>query len=448
MLLTEEMNAKWSDVLDHKAAPAIKDPYKRAVTAVLLENVEKDLKENRVHVPTNMLLEGGIPVNFMGTSSSTAGAGGIDTFDPVLISMVRRQVPNLIAYDIVGVQPMNGPTGQVFAMRPRYSNQTGAESWYNEVNTMFSSVLSGANTLGNKQVGSLPQQNGAANGTYNYGGGMARAQAEALGTTGNSAFPSMAFTIDKNTVTANSRALATDYTLEMAQDLKAIHGMDARTELINLLSTEILSEINREIVRTVNIAASIGAQDNTTAPGIFDLDTDSNGRWSVEKWKGLMFQLDRERNAVAKSTRRGLGNIAIMSSDVASALSAAGILSYTPAIEGNANMNIDDTGPTFAGVVNGKLKVYIDPYSSGGQYITVGYKGTSPWDAGIYYCPYVPLQLVNAVDPTSFTPRLGFKTRYGVQANPFAQGLGTSSTGAIGVDNNVYYRKFLVNNLM
>ena len=450
MLLSESLNKKWGNVLESEYAAPIKDEHRKTVTAILLENTENELKKNREHIP-QALLEAAIPVNFMGASSSDPSTGGIDTFDPILISMVRRSAPNLVAYDLVGVQPMTGPVGMIFAMRSRYSNQTGSETFYNEVNTMFSSVLSGANTLGLKHVGTGPFGNStsianqAATGLYNYGTAMSTAQAEALGTDSNSDYAQMAFTIEKNTVTARSRALAAEYTLELAQDLKAVHGMDARSELINILSTEILAEINREVVRTVNLAAEVGCQDNTTQAGFFDLDTDSNGRWAVEKWKGIHFQMERECNALAKQTRRGRGNIAIMTADVASALQAAQQLDYTPALQ-NA-LYPDDTGNTFVGVLNGKIKCYIDPYATGGQYVTVGYKGASAWDAGIYYCPYVPMQLMNAVRPDSFTPRVGFKTRYGMTANPFAQGT-TAGAGTISVDSNKYYRKWLVTNLM
>lgn len=462
MLLSEaeQIRRKWQTVLEHPSLPKIRDRHREAVTAILLENTQTALREEAIFIPgvqqlmSPLLTEytNGIPVNMMGTSSSTAGTGGIDTFDPILISMVRRAAPNLVAYDLVGVQPMTGPTGLIFCMRSRYSNQTGGETFYNEVNNMFSSIT-GANStqFGGSMAGTLPgnttqDSNLVSTGLYNTGTAMQTAQAEALGSDGNTAFAQMAFTIEKNTVTAGSRALAAEYTLELAQDLKAIHGMDARAELINILSTEILAEINREIVRTVNITASLGAQDNTTTAGFFDCDTDSNGRWSVEKWKGLMFQLDRECNAIAKATRRGKGNLAIMTSDTASALQAAGVLDYTPAIAGN-NLQVDDTGNTFVGVLNGRIRCFIDPYASGGQYITVGYKGASAFDAGLYYCPYVPLQLMNAVQPGTFTPRIGFKTRYGVQANPFAQGL-TKGAGALNKDSNVYYRKFLVMNIM
>jgi hypothetical protein len=398
-----------------------------------------------------------LPLNNMGGSSSTAGTGAIDTFDPVLISLVRRAMPNLIAYDICGTQPMTGPTGLIFAMRSRYAaNATtanalaGGETFYNEVDTTFSSVTTGGNTFGQKFVGTIPGQTNTtplANvGGYNTGSGMSTAQAEALGADSNTMFASMAFSIEKVTVTAKSRALKAEYTMELAQDLKAIHGLDAETELANILSAEILAEINREVVRTINITAVPGAQDNVTTAGVFDLDTDSNGRWSVEKFKGLMFQLEREANQIAKQTRRGKGNIVICSSDVASALQMAGVLDYAPALNSN-NLQVDDTGNTFAGVLNGRLKVYIDPYAIGGNYLTVGYKGSSAFDAGLFYCPYVPLQMVRAVDQGTFQPKIGFKTRYGMVANPFAQGI-TKGDGALAINTNVYYRRVIVNNLM
>jgi hypothetical protein len=381
------------------------------------------------------------------------GAGSYATFDPVLISLVRRAMPNLIAYDICGVQPMTGPTGLIFALRSQYANTTNnqvAETFYNEVNTSFSSVVSGANTLGQKNVGTLPGNtsvtaNLAEEGIYNFGSGMSTAQSEALGTTGNTAFPQMGFTIDKVTVTAKSRALKAEYTMEMAQDLKAIHGLDAETELSNILTGEILAEINREVIRTINVTAQRGASTGTAVAGIFNLDVDANGRWSVEKFKGLMFQIEREANQIAKNTRRGKGNIIICSSDVASALQMAGVLDYTPALNSN-NLQIDDTGNTFAGVLNGRLRVYIDPYA-GGNYMTIGYKGSSTFDAGLFYCPYVPLQMVRAVDQDSFAPKIGFKTRYGMVANPFAEGL-TKGAGALTKDSNVYYRRILVENLL
>ena len=446
MNLAEDIQKKWAGVLDHPDLASIKDVHRRAMTAVMLENTEKALRESSQMGASQHLLgeamSSAVPANAL-------AAGGMDTFDPVLISLVRRAMPNLIAYDICGTQPMTGPTGLIFAMRSRYNNAntTGAETFYNEVNTAFSSLVSGANSLGQKHVGGVPSvSNNAANGSYNFGSAMATANAEALGTEGAGAFKVMGFSIEKVTVTAKSRALKAEYTMELAQDLKAIHGLDAETELSNILSSEILSEINREVLRTINVTAVVGAQENTTTAGIFDLDTDSNGRWSVEKFKGLMFQIEREANRIAKETRRGKGNILICSSDVASALQMAGVLDYTPALNSN-NLQIDDTGNTFAGVLNGRIRVYIDPYALGGNYMTLGYKGASAFDAGLFYCPYVPLQMVRAVDQDSFQPKIGFKTRYGMVANPFAQGL-TAGAGALVADSNVYYRRVLVNNLM
>jgi hypothetical protein len=466
MYLQEEIQQKWAPILEHADLAPIKDAHRRSVTAVVLENTERALREAGSHnqFALNETVSG-LPVNSMGSSSSTAGAGGIDTFDPVLISLVRRAMPNLIAYDICGTQPMTGPTGLIFAMRSRYSNQAGAnglangqtqdnETFYNEVNTSFATSVTGANTFGQKFVGTIP---GATNttpltavNTYNTGSGMSTAVGEALGVDSGNNFNQMAFSIEKVTVTAQTRALKAEYTMELAQDLKAIHGLDAETELSNILAAEILAEINREIVRTINITATAGAQDNTTTAGVFDLDTDSNGRWSVEKFKGLMFQLEREANAIARQTRRGKGNIVICSSDVASALQMAGVLDYAPALNSN-NLNVDDTGNTFAGVLNGRLKVYIDPYAIGGNYLTVGYKGSSAFDAGLFYCPYVPLQMVRAVDQSTFQPKIGFKTRYGVVANPFAEGSvkgsGRLQIGGAGT-GNVYYRRLVVNNLL
>jgi len=456
MYLAEEIQKKWAPVLDHEDLGSIKDAHKRSVTAMVLENTERALREAASHgASQNLLGEGfadGRPSNSMGASSSTAGDGAVDIFDPVLISLVRRSMPNLIAYDICGVQPMTGPTGLIFAMRARYSNNnTGTETFYNEVNTAFSTVVSGANTIGNKNVGTFPGDSNttglSAVNTYNYGAGMSTSQAEALGNSANVAMPEMAFSIEKVTVTAKSRALKAEYTMELAQDLKAVHGLDAETELSNILSAEILAEINREVVRTVNITAVPGATEGTTASGIFDLDTDSNGRWSVEKFKGLMFQVEREANQIAKQTRRGKGNILICSSDVASALQMAGVLDYAPALNSNA-LNVDDTGNTFAGVLNGRIRVYIDPYVTGGHYMTVGYKGSSAFDAGLFYCPYVPLQMVRAVDQGSFQPKIGFKTRYGMVSNPFADGSAASTQGALTLNTNVYYRRVVVNNIM
>lgn len=446
--LAEETRKKWQPILEHEDLAPINDPYRRAVTAQLLENTERALMvEAEAGQSTNLLSESPIPQNFWGNSSANAGTGGnIAAFDPILISLVRRAMPNLMAYDLCGVQPMSGPTGLIFAMRSRYTSQTGTENFYNEVNTAFSTVVTGANTFGQKHVGQLPTGVQAVN-TYNTGTGMATAQLEALGTDSNAAFAEMAFSIEKVTVTAKGRALKAEYTMELAQDLKAVHGLDAETELSNILSTEILAEINREVVRTINIVAKSGSQTDVATAGTFDLDTDANGRWSVEKFKGLMFQLEREANIIAKETRRGKGNIVICSADVASALQMAGVLDYTPALDRNNNMQIDDTGNTFAGVLNGRLKVYIDPYAIGGNYLTIGYKGSNFTDAGLFYCPYVPLQMVRAVDPQSFQPKIGFKTRYGMVANPYAEGL-TAGAGALNANANVYYRRTTVANLM
>lgn len=451
MYLAEELQNKWSDVLDHPSLDKIQDQHRRSVTAVVLENTEKALNESHRNGSYQSLTEASpIPANAMGASSSTAGDGAVDTFDPVLISLVRRAMPNLVAYDIAGVQPMSGPTGLIFAMRSRYANQEGTETFYNEVNTQFSSVTAGANTLGDKHVGTIP---GATNtspltavNTYNTGAGMSTAQAEALGTDSNTAWPEMAFSIEKLAVEAKSRALKAEYTMELAQDLKAVHGLDAESELSNILSSEILAEINRQVIRTINITAKTGAEVDTTTAGVFDLDTDSNGRWSVEKFKGMMFQLEREANKIAKETRRGKGNIVLCSSDVASALQMAGVLDYTPALNSN-NLQVDDTGNTFAGVLNGRLRVYIDPYAVGGDYFTIGYKGSSAFDAGLFYCPYVPLQMVRAVDHNSFQPKIGFKTRYGIVANPFAKGATAFTDDGLAINSNVYYRKVIVNNL-
>ena len=437
-MLAEDLQNKWDPILAHPDLSPIKDMHRRSVTAVVLENTERALREANQYIPQSL------------TEASPANSTGadIDTFDPVLISLVRRAMPNLIAYDICGVQPMTGPTGLIFAMRSKYSNSSnsGVENFYNEVNTSFSTSVTGANTLGQKHVGGVPgnTSTGTANlaetGIYNFGSGMSTATAE-----GNNAFAEMAFSIEKVTVTAKSRALKAEYSMELAQDLKAIHGLDAETELSNILSAEILAEINREVVRTINVTATKGATENTTTAGRFDLDTDSNGRWSVEKFKGLMFQVEREANQIAKATRRGKGNMIICSSDVASALQMAGVLDYAPALNSN-NLNVDDTGNTFAGVLNGRIRVYIDPYATG-NYMVVGYKGASAFDAGLFYCPYVPLQMVRAVDPDTFQPKIGFKTRYGMVANPFAEGSGVG-LGALTKDSNVYYRRIMVDNLM
>ena len=453
-MLNEDLMQKWQPIIEHPDLEKIGDVHKRNVTAVMLENTESALRESAAFNPQSLLEAA--PENAMGASSSTAGDGNIDIYDPVLISLVRRAMPNLVAYDIMGVQPMTGPTGLIFAMRSRYASQTGTETFYNEVNTGFSMDKDSST---NTNVGGADQNlgtfvgNGYLNSSasnielYNYAAGMTTTQAERLGDGAGNAFPEMAFSIEKIAVTAKSRALKAEYTMELAQDLKAIHGLDAESELANILSTEILAEINREMVRNVNVIAKVGAQDDTTTAGKFDLDTDSNGRWMVEKFKGLMFQIEREANSIAKGTRRGKGNIVLCSSDVASALQMAGVLDYTPALNSN-NLQVDDTGNTFAGVLNGRMRVYIDPYTTG-NYMTVGYKGSSAFDAGVFYCPYVPLQMVRAVGEDTFQPKIGFKTRYGVIENPFARGTNAiAAAGTITADSNEYYRKIIVNNIM
>ena len=449
MYLTENLQEKWQPVLEHPDLPKIEDSYKRAVTTVILENQEKAVREDR------SFMAEAAPANSMGASSSTASDGSVDIFDPVLISLVRRAMPNLIAYDICGVQPMTGPTGLIFAMKSRFGSQAGAEALFNEADTDFSGRDAAGDTGSpDAQSGTNPAtlNDSPSAGTYTTGSGMTTAQAETLGD-GSDEFAEMAFSIDKVTVTAKSRALKAEYTMELAQDLKAIHGLDAETELANILSSEILSEINREVVRTIYSHAKAGAQVNTTTAGIFDLDTDSNGRWSVEKFKGLMYQLERDANAIAQKTRRGKGNLIICSADVASALQMAGVLDYAPAL--NTNLNVDDTGNTFAGVLNGKFRVYVDPYAanvSASQYYVVGYKGTSPYDSGLFYCPYVPLQMVRAVGQNSFQPKIGFKTRYGMVQNPFATSAGTGAldnSGAVAASaQNEYYRRVKVTNIM
>jgi hypothetical protein len=445
MNLNEQIQNKWRDVIDHPDLPKITDTHRRAVTAMVLENTERALQESAQQGASQQLLSE-TPTNAIGDPAST---GAVKTFDPVLISLVRRALPNLMAYDVCGVQPMTGPTGLIFAMRSRYANQAGDEAFYNEANTAFATVRSGANTIGDKNVGTSfdADVDGdlAANGVYNFAGAMSTPQAEALGASDNVAFAEMAFSIEKVTVTARTRALKAEYSLELAQDLKAVHGLDAEAELSNILAAEILAEINREVIRTINVSSKVGSQTGTTTPGRFDLDVDANGRWSVEKFKGLMFHIEREANLISKLTRRGKANLIICSSDVASALQMAGVLDYTPALNSNS-LNVDDTGNTFAGVLNGRFRVYIDPYTTG-NYMTVGYKGANAFDAGLFYCPYVPLQMVRAVDQDSFQPKIGFKTRYGMVANPFANGL-TAGLGAITEDSNVYYRRTVVANLL
>ena len=448
MYLSESLQQKWAGVLDHPDMAPIKDPYRKAVTAVVLENQAVEMQKS-----AGMLYEAGSPTNFAGTGGfggSSAAGGPTAGFDPILISLVRRSLPNLIAYDVCGVQPMTGPTGLIFAMRTRYAGQSGTEAFFNEANTGFA----GANGQG-AQVSLTVPVDSAANNTFAGNAAaiaaMTTGSAEALGdgAAGNT-FQEMAFSIEKVTVTAKTRALKAEYSMELAQDLKAVHGLDAETELANILSTEILAEINREVIRTIYGVAKLGAQAGTTTRGTFDLDTDSNGRWMVEKIKGLAFQIEREANTIAKTTRRGKGNIIIVSSDVASAFAMAGILDYNSALNSQVNLTVDDTGNTFAGTMFGRIKVYIDPYaqtSSTNEFAVVGYKGTNAYDAGIFYCPYVPLQMVRAVDTGTFQPKIGFKTRYGLVANPFAEGT-TQGLGALNVQANNYYRSFRIANIM
>ena len=430
---------KWGPVLDHESAPSIQDNYKKAVTARLLENQEIALQEERAQMQGNYISEA--------AAANNIGGGNIGTFDPVLISLVRRAMPNLIAYDIAGVQPMSGPTGLIFAMKSKYTTQGGTEALFNEADTGFS----GTGTHQADPTGLSGVTDADTDGTIadeadtvsTYGEGLGTSAAERLGVggTGDGSFNEMAFSIEKSTVTAKSRALKAEYTMELAQDLKAIHGLDAEGELANILSAEILAEINREVVRTILKKAKIGAlQTSTAVSGIFDVNTDSDGRWMVERFKGLIMQIERECNVIAKETRRGKGNFVICSSDVASALAAAGMLDYTPAL--SANLNVDDTGNTFAGVLNGRVKVYIDPYATV-DFVCVGYRGTNPYDAGMFYCPYVPLTMVKAVGENDFQPRMGFKTRYGMVANPFVAANGTGTDRA-----NQYFRIFRVDDIM
>ena len=455
MFNAEHLQEKWAPLLDHQGLGEIKDSHRRMVTAVLLENQERTLREEREFLseaPTNS-------GNGVGGSGAYGGSATtpVAGFDPVLISLIRRAMPNLVAYDLAGVQPMNGPTGLIFAMRSRYTTQTGTEALFNEADTRFS-AQNAAGTLGQTGIGTTASTVGQNNPSvlndnpataYGLSGGMATGDSENLGTTAGGQFNEMAFSIEKVTVTAKSRALKAEYSLELAQDLKAIHGLNAEAELANILSTEILAEINREVIRTIYNVAVPGAQANVATSGTFDLDVDSNGRWSVEKFKGLIFQIERDANAIAQQTRRGKGNMILCSADVASALTMAGVLDYTPAL--NANLNVDDTGNTFAGVLQGKYKVYIDPYAANvaaNQYYVVGYKGSSPYDAGLFYCPYVPLQMVRAVGENTFQPKIGFKTRYGIVANPFAKGYSATNPGALEVNTNAYYRRVKVANLM
>jgi hypothetical protein len=453
------LQEKWAPVLNHDSLPEIKDTYKKGVVAQLLENQEKAIAE-----------EGKILTETLQTTGYTGGdtaTGPVAGFDPVLISLIRRSMPQLIAYDVAGVQPMTGPTGLIFAMRTNYGaerdpNASGYdEAFFNEPNAGFAGGPGtydpgASSSTDNDAEGNNPALlNDSPAGTYEQAGdatGMTTATAEALSDAASgTAFREMGFSIEKVTVTARARALKAEYSIEMAQDLKAIHGLDAEQELANILSTEILAEINREVVRTIFTNAVAGAQNNTANAGIFDLDVDSNGRWSVEKFKGLLFQIERDANAIGQQTRRGKGNILICSADVASALGMAGVLDYTPALAGNnALTGVDDTSSTLVGTLNGRIKVYVDPYSANvadKHFYVAGYKGTSPYDAGLFYCPYVPLQQVRAINPDTFQPKIGFKTRYGMVSNPFSGGL-TQGSGALTVNANKYYRRVQVTNLM
>jgi hypothetical protein len=480
MFNSEKLMEKWGPLLNAESCDPIKDSHRKAVTAVLLENQERFLREQSAFENGGMLTEA--PTNSANAAGASGGFGGgaaaagpVAGFDPVLISLIRRSMPNLVAYDLAGVQPMNGPTGLIFAMRSRYTNQSGTEALFDEPDTAFSSTRDFASgRTGGNYSGQVPDgplvgfgTTGDVRGTnpsvlsgtgtttgigtqYNVGQGMETGDAEALGDGTNEDFNQMAFSIEKVTVTAKSRALKAEYSLELAQDLRAIHGLNAEAELANILSTEILAEINREVIRTIYKVAENGAQANVATAGTFDLDVDSNGRWSVEKFKGLLFQIERDANRIAQRTRRGKGNIILTSADVASALTMAGVLDYTPAL--NANLNVDDTGNTFAGTINGKYRVYIDPFaanSAANQYYVVGYKGSSPYDAGLFYCPYVPLQMVRAVGENTFQPKIGFKTRYGLISNPFAEGnVDNQGLGRVYPGVNRYYQRVKVANLM
>ena len=432
MTTRQDLVKKWAPILEHESAPKIRDNYRKEVTAVLLENQEREMAKQR-----EALFEAA-PANSVGSYGDT---GGFAKFDPVMISLVRRAMPQMIAYDVCGVQPMTQPTGLIFAMKSRYSTQGGDEALFNEADSDFAGT-------------------GTHSGAYDFGGsettgtGLATADGERLGQggVGDGSFGAMAFSIEKTSVTAKTRALKAEYSIELAQDMKSVHGLDAEGELSNILSTEILAEINREVIRTIYKTAKPGAQVGVTTAGTFDLDTDSNGRWSVEKFKGLMFQIEREANAIGQQTRRGRGNVIITSADVASALAMAGVLDYSSGLSGKNDLTVDDTSTTFAGVLNGKYKVYVDPYTSNvsaTQFFVVGYKGASAFDAGLFYCPYVPLQMVRAVDPNSFQPKIGFKTRYGLVANPFVNlDDGTEGTDNLTANVNYYYRRVKVANLM
>jgi len=465
MFNAQALTEKWSPVLGHEGAGAIKDNYRKAVTAVLLENTERQLREERgmINEASTVGAISAAGGNALGGSGLTTKTGGLAGFDPVMISLIRRAAPNLVAYDICGVQPMSGPTGLIFAMKSHYNTRAGAEALYNEPDANFSGNQQGPAAYNDPVAplgdgGTTDANPGLLNdsGTYErQAGNIPREDAETLGSGAGNLFNEMDFSIEKTAVTAKTRALRAEYTLELAQDLKAIHGLDAEQELANLLSSEILAEINREVVRTVYTVAKPGAQNNVANAGIFDLDVDSNGRWSVEKFKGLMFQIERDANAIAQQTRRGKGNFIITSADVASALAMSGTLDYSSGLSGAGGPSIgevDDTGNLLVGTMNGRIKVYVDPYSanvSNNHYYVVGYKGSSPYDAGLFYCPYVPLQMLRSIDPETFQPKIGFKTRYGMVANPFVEAsAGTPDAEALTASKNQYYRRVLVKNLM
>lgn len=444
-ILKGNLEKKWAPLLDHKGMPKIKDEWRRAVTAIVLENQEREATKAS-GIMGDYLTES-VPVMSAttgGFGSSATSSGPVAGIDPILIALVRRSMPNLVAYDVCGVQPMSGPTGLIFAMRSRYTSQSGDESGYNEANTAFGAAGQGGTHSSNANPFASMTYSTGANTAY----GESLSVANSTGGIGaTNVIPSMAFSIEKVTATAVTRALKAEYSVEIAQDLKAIHNLDAESELANILAAEILAEINREVIRAIGYSAANGAAQTSTA-GTFDLDVDASGRWSAEKFKGLFFQLEREANAIAKQTRRGRGNVVITSSDVASALVAAGVLDYSPGIQ--ANLEVDDAGNSFAGVLQGRYKVFVDPYAPTGpvaDYFIVGYKGSSPYDAGLFYCPYVPLQMYKAVDPESFVPKIGFKTRYAVVANPFSKGTAGASDGTITADVNQYYRKVKVTNL-
>ena len=457
MFNTEHLQEKWAPILEHSEIEKISDPYRKAVTSILLENQEKFLREER-----GFLSEAAPTINLGSASNGFTGAatatGPVAGFDPVLISLIRRSMPKLIAYDICGVQPLQGPTGLIFAMRTTYGTnrdmQNGAtEAFFNEADSEFSSENSGDSLASNDMTGTNPAVLNDS-GTYTIGGqGMTTAQSEALGDGAGNHFREMGFSIEKIQVGVKSRALKAEYTLELAQDLKAVHGLDAESELANILSTEVLAEINREVVRTVYKIARPGAQNNVATAGTFDLDVDSNGRWAVEKFKGLMFQIERDLNAIGHETRRGKGNMLICSADVASALAMAGVLDYSSGLAGatgGISNNIDDNSSTLAGTLFGRVKVFVDPYSanlSDTHFYVAGYKGSTPYDAGLFYCPYVPLQMVRAVGQDTFQPKIGFKTRYGMVANPFAEGT-SQGQGALNANANRYYRRVRIANLM